>query len=253
MAGPTARGTTRAPAARRGVTGFTLIETLVSFLLLGLLLQGGWRILASFRTGAGHAAAQAEGVETVRTLAWILSAEVAGEDRGRHWWVEGGDSLPLRVFRGLALVEPGLPGAAELQVCYRGIRTPEPEKDSVLLLATDGWWRPSGLVSRRVLSPTCSGAGRELLGEGRTEAWVLSPPAGPGRLARVFERGSYYLSGGALRYRRGFGGRQPLTPERLLSGRFLVETGGEGALGWEVILATPAGDTAVHPWRGRVR
>jgi hypothetical protein len=32
-------------------------------------------------------------------------------------------------------------------------------------------------------------------------------------LVRLFERGSYHLSGSALRYRRGGSGRQPLTPE----------------------------------------
>ncbi len=52
-------------------------------------------------------------------------------------------------------------------------------------------------------------------------------------LARLFERGSYHVSGAALRYRRGRGGRQPLTPEVFdtpPSG--FVKEGGSLALEW---------------------
>jgi hypothetical protein len=42
----------------------------------------------------------------------------------------------------------------------------------------------------------------------------LSEGARPS-LVRLFESGEYHLADGALRYRRGGGGRQPLTPERL--------------------------------------
>jgi len=46
------------------------------------------------------------------------------------------------------------------------------------------------------------------------ETWRLDVPIQPGMLvARLYERGSYHLSGSALRYRRGASGRQPLTPE----------------------------------------
>jgi hypothetical protein len=37
-------------------------------------------------------------------------------------------------------------------------------------------------------------------------------------LVRLYERGTYYLADGAFRYRRGAGGRQPLTPERVAPG-----------------------------------
>ena len=39
-------------------------------------------------------------------------------------------------------------------------------------------------------------------------------------LILVFETGTYHLSRGALRYRRGRGGRQPVTEEVLESGSF---------------------------------
>jgi hypothetical protein len=39
----------------------------------------------------------------------------------------------------------------------------------------------------------------------------------------LFEAGSYHLSEGALRYRRGRGGRQPLT-EEVLAGARLIDT-----------------------------
>ncbi|HIF20809.1 MAG TPA: hypothetical protein EYQ27_02630 [Gemmatimonadetes bacterium] len=50
----------------------------------------------------------------------------------------------------------------------------------------------------------------------RLKSWRLSvTPDEPVVLARLFERGSYHISGKALRYRRGGAGRQPLTPEVL--------------------------------------
>jgi hypothetical protein len=46
---------------------------------------------------------------------------------------------------------------------------------------------------------------------GDPELWSVDPPVPGALVVRVFERGSYHVSGGALRYRRGMGGRQPLT------------------------------------------
>jgi hypothetical protein len=231
--------------------GFTLVEALVSLLLLALLLQGGWWVLARFRAATREAAARAEGLETVRTLAWILTEELAAEDEGWAWWVAGGDSVVLRSFRGLGLVQPSAPGTADLHVCYRGVRNPEPDKDSVLLLGADGAWRGHGLAERRTLPVPCVGAAPAMLPGSRAEIWRLSPPPRGGVVARVFERGSYHLSDHALRYRRGFGGRQPLTPERILVGR--MEVGGGTGLRWEAVLSGEAGDPLPHAWRGVVR
>jgi hypothetical protein len=63
-------------------------------------------------------------------------------------------------------------------------------------------------------------------------------------LARLFERGSYHLTGSALRYRRGGSGRQPLTPE-IWSSSTSWDVALE-RLGVEIVPADGAGE----PWSG---
>ena len=76
---------------------------------------------------------------------------------------------------------------------------------SVLILTADGWWK-ADLTRRASKAEACTmNLGAE------SEMWTVDPPVPGALVARVFERGSYSVSGGALRYRRGLGGRQPLT------------------------------------------
>ena len=56
-----------------------------------------------------------------------------------------------------------------------------------------------------------------------SELWTIDPPVPGALVARIFERGSYHVSGGALRYRRGMGGRQPLTLDVFDDDRSTVE------------------------------
>jgi hypothetical protein len=183
-----------------------------------------------------NVAHRAEGLETIRTIAWLLPEEVSGGRAGRDWWIEHGDSLTLRAFRGLALIEGGPVQTRVVRVCFRGVRSPDPEKDSVLLLGVDGSWRAHDLEDRVRVSSGCPG-----LDEGSEEKWTLSPAPSGALLARVFERGSYHLADGALRYRRGEGGRQPLTPERIRTGSFLGPAEGGHPFAWEIALGGPLG------------
>ncbi len=190
---------------RRGIAA---AEALVS-LLLGLALVGlGWRALSSQRVVAGRLVHRMDVISARRMTAAVIGRDLRQGVAGRDWPDPAGDSLPLRAFRGWSLTcssDPLRPGTAV--VAYRGERSPNPAKDSVLVL-TGGGWLPADLVSRvgkgKALCPTGL--------ESDVELWTLDPPVS-GFLMRVFERGSYHITDGALRYRRGRGGRQPLTAE----------------------------------------
>ena len=72
------------------------------------------------------------------------------------------------------------------------------------------------------------------------DRWTLSGGVPSGAiLVRYFEHGSYHLSGSAFRYRRGGAGRQPLTPETLLTpeSRFLAS---EAGLYAEILYEAPS-------------
>ncbi len=215
--------------------GFSLAEALVSLLLVGVVVQGAWWLAARMARGGGWVAERAEGLEAVRTLAWVLSEELAGGEEGWAWWGEaGGDSVALRAFRGWGLVEGGEPAADRIRVCYRGLRSPDPGKDSVVALGGGGLWTVHALAARRWTGRPCSHPAAKVMALGQQEVWTLAPgPAGEGPIVvRLFERGSYHLTEGALRYRRGGGGRQPLTPERLAEGGLP----GGGRRTWRVVL-----------------
>lgn len=226
--------------------GFTVLESLVALLLTALLIQGGWAVVATLRRSGERVAEISEGLETVRTVAWILAEEVSGGSPQRDWWSGGGDTLALRAYRGLAVVR-GRDAEGRVTVCYRGIRNPNPEKDSILFLAGDGGWTPHALLSRVRRDPGCMGEG-----EGWEEVWSIDPEAGGPVLGRVYERGSYHLSGQALRYRRGAGGRQPLTPLRVAEG-VLEEDPSEGGLRWRVLLSWSGSSSDSLPWSGWIR
>ena len=95
--------------------------------------------------------------------------------------------------------------AGKIVVAYHGERAANPVKDSVLILTAEGW-RRADLTGRASGPRSC---GMDLGGD--AEVWTIDPPVTGGLVVRIFERGSYHVSGGALRYRRGRGGRQPLT------------------------------------------
>jgi hypothetical protein len=231
----------------KGRRGIGLVESLVVLLLSLLVIQVGWSAFGVLRRAAGGAADLSEGLETVRTVAWILEEELSGGLPGRDWWAGGGDTLALRAYRGLGVVRGVGPGG-EARVCYGGLRVPNPEKDSVLLLSPGGAWMPHALLARDRGAPGCLGTG-----EWWEETWTLDPEPTGALLARVFERGSYHLTQGALRYRRGAGGRQPLTPLRIGEGRLQEEALPDFGLRWAVRLSRPGGGLDTLTWSGWAR
>ncbi len=227
--------------------GFTLVELLMVVFLAAVVVQGGWVAFGTFRKAARKAGEGAQGLETARTVGWILEEEFSGSVPLRDWWSEGRESVSLRAFRGLGFVE-GSESTGEVRVCYRGVRSPNAEKDSVLLLGSNGRWTSHALEGRAKGEPGCGGS------EGTwTEFWRIEPDWSGQVLARVFERGTYHFSAGALRYRRGWGGRQPLTPLRVASGKFDSASETPEGLRWSFRELLPGGGIDPVPWAGAVR
>ena len=148
------------------------------------------------------AAEQAASAEAVRTTSAILSAEVrrATSADVSAW---GSDSLSMRGFRGAAL--PCGTTTMGTLVRFTGDRMPDPAKDSVLIISQSGE-SGTALNAWNAAAGTCITHPGETVLELRT-----SGPVPPKSVLLVFESGSYHLSTGALRYRIGGGGRQPLT------------------------------------------
>ncbi len=199
--------------------GVTVVEVLVSLLLGLVVISLGWGALARQRTVASRLGSEADLLSARRLAAIVIGKELRAGVRGRDWVVGAPDSLPLRAFRGWGPVcgfgsEPG-----NIVVVYHGERVANPVKDSVLILTADGWQRAD--LKRRA-----SGAGSCAMDlGGDSEMWTIDPPVPGALVARVFERGSYHVSGGALRYRRGLGGRQPLTLDVFDDDRSTIEAG----------------------------
>jgi hypothetical protein len=153
---------------------------------------------------------RSEALDTERVGWQVLSAELGAGIAQRDFGLLAGRVLTLRAFRGTAEVCPARRTATGGVVLYRGIRLPDPTKDSLLVLTAPGSWHTLHLVSREEEPAGCPGWPSD-----GVERWRWEPPLDDVLLARVFERGSYHLEDRALRYSSGVGGRQPLTPERL--------------------------------------
>jgi hypothetical protein len=152
--------------------------------------------------------------EAVRTAAVILGAELrllTDADIPAM----ASDSVRIRAFRGGGAV--CISAEDGIRVRYRGTRLPDPERDSVLIVW--GTREDAYAVQWAAAAPDCGGALHLRLDRSAEQ---------PGGYALVFETGAYTLTDGAVRYRRGQGGRQPLT-EALL-GDMAFESGPMGFL-----------------------
>ena len=193
----------RRPSERCGVT---VVEVLLS-LLIGLAVMSlSWSSLARQRTVASRLTSEMDLLSARRLTAIVIGKELRAAVRGRDWVGPVSDSLSLRAFRGWGPVCASATEPGKIVVAYHGERTANPAKDSVLILTAEGW-RQADLTERASGPQSCA-----MDPAGDAEVWTIEPPVTGALVARIFERGSYHVSGGALRYRRGLGGRQPLTP-----------------------------------------
>lgn len=187
---------------------FTLLEVLVGLLLACLTVGLATAVVARQRLAQDALGRRAERLATARLARHLLGREV----RASAVPTTAGptDSLPLRAFRGTAVVCPTPPDAPGLWVEVEGIREAEPSKDSVEVVTALGGRVIHGLQGRETSPHRCRPGGATL------ERWTLSGEPPPEAVwARYFESGAYHIAERALRYRRGAAGRQPLTPEVL--------------------------------------
>jgi prepilin-type N-terminal cleavage/methylation domain-containing protein len=203
--------------------GFTLVELAVVLVAVGMLGTLGLRAYAALGTTSAQLAARASTVQAARATRGVLHAELSAGSRGMDWRVHAPDSLSLRAYRGAAIVCESVDDSTWV-VRRSSSREPDPSKDSVGVLDADGQWHLAKLVSVRP-EPICANETRLFDGAitSAVERWSVRPAVAPPVLVRLFESGSYHLSGNALRYRRGAGGRQPLT-ESVLRGARLVDS-----------------------------
>ncbi len=201
-----------------GPGGYTLIEGAVACLLLALVLPPVLSGLASARTSAEAMTRRSEANSAARGVFTLLAEELRRTGGlGAHAALSGTDELGLRAFRVTGLPcgpgrgsegGAGVPPTLTVPLLPSGTRLPDPAKDSVEAVLPDGTlWRTVLQSAER--TSECGGA--------LTVTVEGSPGVDP-LLLRFYERGAYSLSARALRYRRGGGGRQPLTPERVSRG-----------------------------------
>lgn len=166
---------------------------------------------AAFAGAQGRLAAVSQdrvrAAEVGRTVDLVLNGELRYAAPGDA--APGPDSIRLRAVRGSAII---CDGGTELGVRYDGVRRPDPGKDSALVITGAG---TAGSVHALVAAAAVGGSGG--CGDLRLRLEPM-PTAVTGHLL-VFETGTYHLSGGALRYRRGNGGRQPVTEAVLETAR----------------------------------
>jgi hypothetical protein len=188
----------------RGRWGHSLVELVVALLILLALGSAAMAVLTAQLRMVRQTAVAAEAGNAVRFASRLLREElrplvVSADVRGL-----GPDSSSQRVFRGLGIVCAVHGTGADVR--YRGIRDPDPAKDSVIVLS-------AGAESAHALSAVAPPAAPACLpGPGET-VMEISPggPLATDDVLLFFESGTWYLSASALRYERGAGGRQPVT------------------------------------------
>lgn len=213
--------------------GYSLAEATVALFLAGALIV----CLASILQAVGRLATAHERVsaaaETERTVAAVLGAELRIQTANDAAF--DADSVRLRAFRAGGTVCTA--DDSGITLAYRGLRMPEPDKDSVLLVGA-GAEAVADVASFSVAADCHRDGGIGL------RLATAGPPADLVRpvYALLFETGAYSISASALRYRRGAGGRQPVTATNLSTrGSALAHRASDGAAAAAVVTMRPAG------------
>lgn len=177
-----------------------LVEIVVALLIGALLMVAGWRSTSVVRTGVDRLQLRAARGDAHRVVGLLLDLDGGGlvgatgrpnevSVRAHRWW-------------GATCDTTAAPGRALARV--QGLRQPDPDKDSVMVVSAAG-----GTFLRRLegvrRGAICDGEGVELV-------WTPEDGEAAAVALRGFEHGAYRLDN-AFRYGRGRGGAQPLTAE----------------------------------------
>lgn len=191
-------------------SGTSLVEAIVALVIAGVLtvfLVGA--IVTQLRI-AERAVSGAESNDAVWTAASLIDAEVRALRPGEDILESRADTLGLRAFRAVLAVCD----TAEDVTLLRGapVRLPDPQKDSLLLDSAGQWLATAFTTATPPSDHACATVAGQAI-----SALRLSSAALPGTIALLFERGSYHLADGSLRWRAGAAGRQPITAPVFLS------------------------------------
>lgn len=181
-------------------------ELILALLFFAVIIAGGGQFLVRTTRLAGAQRDELRMMALARTARIVVRAELRGLAPA-DVAATAPDSLRIRAFRGGGTICGG--DGAEVWVRYRGTRAPDPAKDSALLI--DGSGAERAVAVEGVSGAPCPDGAALTLSE---------PPALTPVYVLLYEPGAYHLAGGALRYRRGEGGRQPLTESLLAAPRF---------------------------------
>ena len=189
----------------RSRSGFALIEVLVTAVLSSLVLSAAAMLLHGQSRLARNISERSERNDAMRSALATVQLEVRNLDPATDLRAVARDSIAARIFRGVAVVCGFRTGT--IYVRYRGLRLPDPAKDSLLQVGVEN---TESLDFIAASDDACPHARDEQVLAARWNA-----PAIPGSVWLVFESGSYHFSTNALRYRRGPESRQPITNEVL--------------------------------------
>lgn len=198
--------------------GHTLVELLFALTLGGMIATVALKLLQTQMTVARVTAERGRRAEALRTAAQVLTAETRLLVPERDVRALGPDSIALRAFRGAGIVCALEGTRAHLR--FRGSRAPDPTKDSILVLR-DTIFEAVGALVASVPAAGCAAAAGEQIFALSSNLLLQT-----GDAVALFESGSYYLADGALRYRLGREGRQPVTNELFENRRTSFEAPG---------------------------
>ena len=185
--------------------------------------------------------------ETERIIAAVLGAELRALTAPDFALQD--DSVRLRAFRGAGAVCAA--DGTTFTLAYRGVRLPEPDKDSVLLIWPE--FEAAADIEAAGAGGVCEGADAAPIRISIPEP--VADAGGAPAYALIFETGAYSIAGSALRYRRGAGGRQPVTEANLVtagSGLALVNGGGVAVGAVATLQPAGWGDAEPATWTTRM-
>jgi hypothetical protein len=188
----------------RARAGMALTEVLVAAVLSGVVLASSALLLSGQSRLARSITERSERNDAARSVLMILHSELNALLPEQDLRAVARDSIASRIFRGVAVVCGFRSGW--IYARYRGLRMPDPAKDSVVQLGIEN---AAAFASASVSDDACPHTSSEHV---IALSWRVAPPL-IGSIWLVFESGSYHLNANALRYRRGLESRQPITNE----------------------------------------
>ena len=184
-------------------SGAALVEALIAAVLTALVAAAGTALLQAQSRVATDVTLRSERNDAARSASLTLQAELRELAPRSDVRAIARDSIAVRIFRGVGIV-CGTRGQYAF-MRYRGLRLPDPVKDSVLQLVVENAVKVDAAFTQ---NDACVRNSDETV-----VGLITTAPPITGSMWLVFESGSYHLSTYALRYRRGTESRQPITNE----------------------------------------